>query len=99
MLLLQANLFIGLGLLSTAYALKLGGWMALVGLAANAACFATAGEILEQLSRISASLDAWLWHCCHQLQTLPACYITAIVFSVVSAMQHADDIHRCNACI
>lgn len=41
---LQANLFIGLGLLSTAYALKLGGWMALLGLAANAACFATAGE-------------------------------------------------------
>jgi len=41
---LQANLFIGLGLLSTAYALKLGGWTALLGLAANAACFATAGE-------------------------------------------------------
>jgi amino acid permease len=41
---LQANMFIGLGLLSTAYALKLGGWMALLGLTANAACFATAGE-------------------------------------------------------
>lgn len=40
---LQANLFIGLGLLSTAYALKLGGWLALLGLAGNAACFATAG--------------------------------------------------------
>ena len=40
----QANLFIGLGLLSTAYALKLGGWAALLGLAANAAFFATAGE-------------------------------------------------------
>ena len=41
---MQANLFIGLGLLSTAYALKMGGWVALLGLAANAACFALAGE-------------------------------------------------------
>lgn len=41
---MQANLFIGLGLLSTAYALKLGGWAALLGLAANAAFFATAGK-------------------------------------------------------
>ena len=41
---MQANMFIGLGLLSTAYALKLGGWAALLGLAANAAFFATAGK-------------------------------------------------------
>ena len=43
---LQANLFIGLGLLSSAYALKMGGWVALLGLAANAACFALAGECI-----------------------------------------------------
>ena len=52
---LQANLFIGLGLLSTAYALKLGGWASLLGLAANAAFFATAGkQTIAALAQLSA---------------------------------------------
>lgn len=53
----QANLFIGLGLLSTAYALKLGGWAALLGLAANAAFFATAGKhVTDALANISPAV-------------------------------------------
>lgn len=52
---MQTNLFIGLGLLSTAYALKLGGWASLLGLAANAAFFATAGKhIIAALAQLSA---------------------------------------------
>ena len=55
----QANLFIGLGLLSTAYALKLGGWAALLGLAANAAFFAIAGKhVIDALAHISAAVLA-----------------------------------------
>lgn len=46
---LQANLFIGLGLLSTAYALKWGGWIALLGLLINSACFTAAGKLFYTL--------------------------------------------------
>lgn len=52
----QANLFIGLGLLSTAYALKLGGWAALLGLAVNAGFFAMAGDLCSDLAVLS---HAW----------------------------------------
>ena len=46
-------MFIGLGLLSTAYALRLGGWLALLGLISNAFCFALAGKSLQASVRMA----------------------------------------------
>ncbi|DBB09681.1 hypothetical protein WJX82_002703 [Trebouxia sp. C0006] len=80
-----ANLFIGLGLLSTAYALKLGGWMALLGLAANAACFATAG--LMQI-RCLDSLPSHLPRTYHDVGQFACGQTGRVLVSAVTTLEY-----------
>lgn len=43
---LQINIFVGMGLLSMPYAMKLSGWLGLVGLAALTALFCLSGKLI-----------------------------------------------------
>lgn len=91
---MQANLFIGLGILSTAYALKWGGWTALLGLLVNACCFAAAGN-KSLLQAVPEKQDpATTYHAANAAHlsnvSVRSCNCSSMLLHTVLHMQHID---------
>ena len=73
---LQINIFVGLGLLSMPYAMRLSGWLGLAAMAAMTCLFCLSGKLLVQ------AFDKMPLHCAQTYPALglcPACNLLILV--------------------